>query len=81
MTMARLARDILKDAIRLPQPERVRVLEELLATLDAKSDREVDAAWASEVAARSRELKQGLVRPIPWATVRARARKRARGQS
>ena len=41
----------------------------------------VDAAWRAEVEARARELKAGVVRPIPWATVRSRARKRARGKS
>jgi putative addiction module component (TIGR02574 family) len=77
--MARPAKEIVRDAIELSEPERLRVVERLLASLDAKRDRDVDAAWAEEVDARSREIKRGVVRPISWAKVRSRARRRARG--
>ena len=79
--MAHVAKDILRNAVRLPEQERVRVVEGLLASLDGKRERAVDAAWRAEVEERARELKAGVVRPIPWAAVRSRARKRARGKS
>ena len=46
----------------------------------ALRDDDVDAAWAAEVERRSQEIKQGVVRPIPWATVKAQAKKRVRGR-
>ena len=79
--MARVAMELLRSAVDLPESERLRVIEGLLASFDKGRDRGVDAAWAAEVEKRSRELKRGIVRPVPWATVRSRARRRARGKS
>lgn len=75
--MTRPVKEILRDAIELPEPERLRVVERLLVSLDAKPERDIDAAWAEEVEARSRAIKRGVVRPISWAKVRSRARRRA----
>ncbi len=79
--MARPVKEVLKDAVDLPEPERLRVVEQLLVSLDRGRDRDVDAAWTAEIAIRSRALKRGTVKPIPWETVRARARRRVRGKS
>ena len=78
--MARAARNILKDAMGLPEKERIHVVERLLASLEQESDHDVDSAWAAEIERRSREIKEGTVRPLPWNEVRSRARKRARGK-
>jgi len=78
--MARIAAELLRNAAELPESERLRVIEELLAGFDKGRDRGVDAAWAAEVEKRSRELKRGIVHPVPWATVRSRARCRATGK-
>jgi putative addiction module component (TIGR02574 family) len=40
-------REITEEAERLPAPDRVRLVEHLLATLD-KPDSEIDRAWAEE---------------------------------
>ena len=77
--MTRAAKDIVKAAIRLPESERVQVVEQLLVSLEAATDEDVDAAWAAEIERRSREIKEGKVRPILWEEVKSRARKRARG--
>lgn len=77
--MAKLAEDIIKAAAKLPQKERVRVVERLLNTLEPEVEQDVDAAWAAEIERRSREIKEGTVRLLPWTAVRSRARKRARG--
>ena len=77
--MAKLAEDIIKAAVKLPQKDRVRVVERLLNTLEPEAEQDVDAAWAAEIERRSREVKQGTVRLLPWTAVRSRARKRARG--
>jgi len=79
--MARLAKDIVKAAIQLPENERVLVVEQLLASLEAAPDEDVDAAWAAEIERRSREIKAGTVRPLSWKQVRSRARKQARGET
>jgi putative addiction module component (TIGR02574 family) len=80
MALAPVTKDVLRKAIRLPERERVRVVEGLLASLNGKRERAVDAAWRAEVEARARELRAGTIRPIPWTEVRRRARKRARGK-
>ena len=78
--MAKLAEDIIKAAVKLPQKDRVRVVERLLNTLEPEAEQDVDAAWAAEIERRSREIKEGTVRLLPWKAVRSRARKRARGK-
>ncbi|MGH7926196.1 MAG: addiction module protein [Candidatus Binatia bacterium] len=55
------------------------IVEELLATLESPDDEDVDAAWAAEVERRSKQIAQGVVRPIPWSEVKSRARERGRG--
>jgi putative addiction module component (TIGR02574 family) len=79
--MARLAKDIVKAAIQLPENERVLVVEELLASLEPGTDKDVDAAWAAEIEGRAREIKAGTVRPLSWKQVRSRARRQARGET
>jgi len=77
--MTRAAKDIVKAAIRLPEDERLQVVEQLLVSLDSATDKDVDAAWAAEIKRRSREIKEGTVRPVVWEEVKSRARKRVRG--
>jgi len=77
--MTRPAKDIVNAAIRLPENDRLEIIEELLASLEPQSDNDVDAAWVAEVERRSDEIKQGIVRPIPWADVKSQARERIRG--
>ena len=79
--MTRATKDIVKAAIQLPESERVEVVEQLLASLESGTDEDVDAAWAAEIERRSREIKEGTVRPILWEEVRSQARKRVRGAS
>jgi putative addiction module component (TIGR02574 family) len=51
---------IIEEAERLPVPDRVRLVEHLLATLD-KPDPEIDRAWAEE-------CKRRLARYLPGET-------------
>jgi putative addiction module component (TIGR02574 family) len=65
---------ILSAASQLPEGERVRVIEALLETLepDASEDPdEVAAAWREEVVRRSKELRDGTVKPVSWSEIRA----------
>jgi putative addiction module component (TIGR02574 family) len=77
--MKRPAKDIVNAAIRLSENDRLEIVEELLASLEPQTDEDVDAAWAAEVERRSDEIKQGIVRPIPWEEVKSQARERVRG--
>jgi len=77
--MTRPAKEIVDAAKRLPENDRLEIVEELLASLEPQSDDDVDAAWAAEVERRSDEVRQGIVRPMPWADVKSQARERIRG--
>lgn len=61
--------ELLAEALRLPRPERARVVLELLSSLE-ESSAEVAAAWASELERRSREVARGHVQTVPWETAR-----------
>ena len=56
-------------ALQLSRPERARVAQELLVSLE-ETDEAVAAAWAEELDRRSRELEDGTVAPVPWEKVR-----------
>jgi putative addiction module component (TIGR02574 family) len=76
LIMTQAAKNIVKAAARLGEKERVEVVEHLLASLDSQPDKDVDSAWVAEVERRSRQIKEGVVRAIPWSTVKSKARKR-----
>ena len=58
-----LAEELIAEALRLPRPERARVAEELLSSLE-ESEEAVEAAWAPELERRAREVAEGLVETI-----------------
>jgi len=77
--MAKVAESIIKAAVKLPEKDRVRAVERLLNSLEPEEEQDVDTAWAAEIEHRSREIREGTVRLLPWKTVKSRARKLARG--
>jgi putative addiction module component (TIGR02574 family) len=79
--MTRPAKEIVNAAIKLAESDRLQIVEELLASLEPAAEDDVDVAWAAEIQRRSREIKEGIVRPIPWEEVKSGARKRVRGRS
>jgi putative addiction module component (TIGR02574 family) len=79
--MTRAAKEIVNAAIKLPESERLQIVEELLASLEPAVDEDVDAAWAAEIERRSRDIKEGSVRAVSWDGVKSRARERVRGGS
>jgi len=74
------AKKVLDAARRLPEPERVELVEELLADLDG-ADEGVDAAWAAEIDRRTREIDEGKVKPVTWAAVKRRIARQVRERS
>ena len=65
-----ITEDLLAQVLRLPRPERARVAEELLSSLE-EPEEQVAGAWAVELERRSREIAEGKVQTVEWETARA----------
>lgn len=63
---------LLKEALSLPEAERVEIVGALLESLEPprESELQVEEAWREEVAARVAALDAGEVETIPWEAVR-----------
>ena len=70
--------EVLRTARSLDEPERVRLVEELLGSLNPEDAAPLDDAWLAEIDRRSEELDAGTAATIPWQDVRRRARERAK---
>ena len=79
--MKQNAKKILNAALGLPEPDRVKVAEELLAALGGEPQKGADAAWAEEIERRTREIEAGKVKPVPWSKVKKSAMRRARAKT
>ena len=55
------ASTIEKEALALPLPERAKLVERLLQSLDDLTEQEAEALWLDEAQRRSRELDDGTV--------------------
>ena len=56
---------ICHEALLLPPQERAQLAEQLLSSLDALSETEIEQLWFQEAARRATEMDQGLVERIP----------------
>ena len=74
--MARSARELFDEAMRLDANERAALMRLLIEALDTKTDEGVEDAWRVEIERRIAELDSGSVQTIPWEEVRARLHKR-----
>ena len=70
--MARSARELFEEAMRLDAQERATLMRLLIEALDTEVDEGVDAAWRAEIERRMAELDAGSAETIPWEEVRAR---------
>jgi putative addiction module component (TIGR02574 family) len=70
--MARSARELFDEAMRLDPAERATLLRLLVDTLDAESEDGAEDAWLDEVERRIAELDTGAVDTVPWEELRAR---------
>ena len=68
--------ELLRAAEGLPEPDRVHLIESLIATLGPETGAPLDDAWLAEIDRRSREIDAGAVELIPWAEVKRQARQR-----
>jgi len=69
--MTALARDVAEKAKRLPDVEKLTLVNELLAQLD-RPDPEIDRIWAAEARARWHAYRKGTIQAIPYAEVMAK---------
>lgn len=67
---------ILRGALELPVPQRADLALQLLESLDAEPDENVEAAWAAEVARRIESLRRGEAKIRPAADAFRDARRR-----
>lgn len=65
---------VVATAMKLPQEERVRLAEELIASLDDEIDADVEALWLAEAERRLAELRTGAAQSVPADEAFARAR-------
>ena len=70
--MARSARELFEEAMRLDPAERAALMRLLIDTLDAESDEGAEDAWRVEVERRIAELDSGAVDAVPGEELRAR---------
>jgi putative addiction module component (TIGR02574 family) len=74
--MARSARELFDEAMRLEPRERASLIRLLIESPDAETDEGVEDAWRVEIERRMAELDSGAVETIPWEEVRARLERR-----
>ena len=74
--MARSARELFDEAMRLEPQERATLMRLLIEALDVDTGEGVEDAWRVEIERRVAELDSGSVETIPWEEVRARLYRR-----
>ena len=74
--MARSARELFDEAMRLEPQERATLMRLLIEAMDADTEEGVEDAWRVEIERRVAELDSGSVETIPWEEVRARLYRR-----
>lgn len=66
--------EIVASAMKLPQEERVRLAEELIASLDEEIEPDVEEIWLAEAERRLNEFRSGKTCGVPAAEAFAKAR-------
>jgi putative addiction module component (TIGR02574 family) len=70
--------DILSAALSLSPGARAMLADHLLESLDDEAQKRIDAMWADEAERRSKEIDDGVVKPIPGEEVINRLRARCK---
>jgi putative addiction module component (TIGR02574 family) len=70
----------LRKALTLPDKERAELAGNLIASLDAVQDPDVDAAWQDEIARRLHEVQSGEVKTVSWEAVQQKGRSLLHGE-
>jgi putative addiction module component (TIGR02574 family) len=70
--MARSARELFEEAMRLGPEERATLMRLLIDTLDVETDERAEEAWRAEIERRIAEPDSGAIETVPWEELRAR---------
>jgi putative addiction module component (TIGR02574 family) len=73
--MTQEARELLQKALALPDKERAELAGNLISSLDATVDPDVDAAWQQEIAHRLHEVQSGKVENVSWGKIQQKLRR------
>jgi putative addiction module component (TIGR02574 family) len=71
------SKQLLLEALRLPEHERAALAGELLDSLEHEVDQDAEAAWSEEIRARLSEVDAGQATTIPWSEARRRLHRAA----
>ena len=74
--MAKSARQLFEEAMKLDPEERATLMRLLIESVDAEAEDGVEDAWRVEIERRMAELDSGTVQTIPWEELRARLYRR-----
>ncbi len=74
--MAKTARELFEEAMKLDPEERAALMRLLIEGLDAEVEEGVEDAWRVEIERRMAELDSGALQPVPWEELRARLYRR-----
>lgn len=67
MTDSARAASLLREALTLPESQRLDLAAALIQSVDnGTTSQDVGAAWASEARRRLAEVQSGVVKPVPW---------------
>ena len=66
LNMTQEAHELLQKALALPENERAELAGNLISSLDATVDQDVDAAWKQEVVRRLHQVQSGKVGTVSW---------------
>jgi putative addiction module component (TIGR02574 family) len=75
------SREILLEALRLPDTERAALAGELIGSLDSEIDADAEATWAAEIRRRVDDLREGRARTVAWSEARRRIHAAAHGDA
>jgi len=68
--------EIIEAAMKLPTPRRIALGELLIESAEEEAELEGREAEDAELLRRIADIESGRVKPVPWAEVKARLRKR-----
>jgi putative addiction module component (TIGR02574 family) len=74
--MAKSARELFEEAMKLDPEERATRMRLLIESVDAEPENGVEDAWRVEIERRMAELDSGTVQTIPWEELRAQLYRR-----
>jgi putative addiction module component (TIGR02574 family) len=68
--MARDLKELIREAVELPESDRATLAGVMLESLDPRPTPEIKAAWSREIERRVREIDEGTVELLDWEDIR-----------